>query len=284
MPSGSRGGGGGSHFGGGGGGSRGGSHFSGGSSARNYRPRGIRHGRSVVFLGGKNSGKYMYSWADSLCSILIVILFFVGSSFAIAFMAIPSIDADIRIIENDYEYYQTMIDYAELHPEYIIEGTVINPYYNEDADKWYVAYYFYTSYGVENRGYTFSIYTAEEAASFHAGDTILLAVNELPLTGYTDSINMDYKDMPIEQDGEYVTCLNGKNNAIIFGTISGIVTFGIIVALIVIRKKTIKIDDQPTKTQATTKSTKRYCPYCGSTISAKAEKCKNCGAGQDYEV
>ena len=101
-----------------------------------------------------------------------------------------------------------MIAYAEAHPDHLIEGTVQTYFLNEDCDKYYVTYYFYTDSHERVDGYTYSIYTYAQALQIKHDGTIQLAVDEYPLTTQTDSINMDYKNLPLMEDGEYKVAKN----------------------------------------------------------------------------
>ena len=44
---------------------------------------------------------------------------------------------DINLIEEDYYYYQDIISYAEANRDkgYVVEGKILDKFYNEDADK-----------------------------------------------------------------------------------------------------------------------------------------------------
>ncbi len=286
MPSGSHGGGGGSHGGGSHGG--GGSHF-GGSGGGGYRPRGpmIMHfGRTryVVRMG-----------ASRFISFLVVLLFFAIFGIFTSAVLKSGANSTIRTIQQDYIYYQDMVDYAKLHEDYQIEGTVITKYYKETYKKWYITYYFTTEDGYRVEGYTFSVYDFEDIKDIRAGDKILLAVDGLPLTRDTDSVPMDYGDMPIERDGEYQTFLSQKKGANIALIVCISVTGGIvIIAVLTAFFNKVRVQEHPndvgTSSNTSDNSTNNkeventpkptYCQYCGAELENGKKKCSNCGAKQ----
>ena len=163
MPSGSHGGGGGGgHFGGGFsggshfGGSGGGSHFGG---SYYHGPR--RPGRAPIVFHYFYWGGHRYAIGNddrtkirSLIGACAVVLLLMLSIIIVIVNSFNSINK----IKKDYVYYQDMIAYAEQHPEYIITGKVQSKFYNEDAEKWYLTYYFYTDDSIRVNGYTFSVY------------------------------------------------------------------------------------------------------------------------------
>lgn len=283
MPSGSHGGSLGSHSSGGssfGGGSRGGSSFGGG------RPRGPRHfrwGRTVYVLPTRQS---------SILSILkiFILLSFMFAVFGLIFFM--GSKQEIKKIETDYYYYQDMITHAEANPEYMKTGYVTDHFYNEDCDKWYYTYKIkredMSMLEVYLDGYTYSCYTREEIKAIPIDSEIQIAVNTKVVTDKTDSIPLDYKDMPLERDGEYVDAMGertlGKNLMII----CGIAFVGLICVqvFIIAKYKQKKVDgefgtpqsrDSIDSNQAPKRTTK-ICDYCGATLDVNAKKCSSCGA------
>lgn len=288
MPSGSHGGGGGGSHGGGGGHGGGGSHFGGGHGG-GYRYRGpmrMRWGRT----------HYVIPMGASRCiSFLFVLLVFAFFGIFVSSVLMTSSKSYLRKIEQDYIYYQDMVSYAKTHTDHQIEGTVITKYYKESYKKWYVTYYFPTPEG-KVEGYTFSVYTFDDVKDIRAGDKILLAVDGLPLNKNTDSVPMDYGDMPIEKDGEYQTFKSQKKGSttaliVCVSVAGGIILISILTALL----KKVKVQEHPTSTttrpvyhpteehstaQTSSTATRTYCQYCGAEMSSAETKCKRCGGRQ----
>lgn len=304
MPSGSRGGsrsGGGSHF---GGGSRrsGGSHFGGGSRRSDHHDRhghgrsrgGYSFGMSFVFV---NRGHYAGHWGGAMNTLMIFGLIFCFFIALPMFVIGGSNRRNVAAIKSDYKYYQNMIKVAEKTPGYIIEGTIISTYGNENSDKWYVTYYFKTESGNRVEGYTFSIYTFEQASQFMPDDKILLAVDRLPLSSETDSINVDYKNTKLSDDGEYQAFSKRSKIFNIIGAVSICIGIAMFAISIVLRAKAPKQELAeepkagslpPLPTSSTTQSSQPQsqtqtasmvtCAYCGSHIKSDKSSCPKCGA------
>lgn len=276
MPSGSHGGGGGgSHFGGGGSsfGGGGGSHFGG---SYYHGPR--RPGRAPIhfhffYFGGNryyvandDRSKIMGMIFSAIICLLIAVAWMFGISSAIN---------NVKKIENDYIYYQDMIAYAEEHPDHIIDANVQTFFENEDCGKYYVTYYFYTASSQRVDGYTFSIYTYNQAKAIKQNGTIQLAVDEMPLTTQTDSINMDYKNLPLSEDGEYVLA----KRQIVTNIIIEIVLIGVFALFVVFAIKTIKSNIEKVPEGSQPKMAKKYiCTYCGAKLKEEDTTCPKCGS------
>jgi len=284
MPSGSHfGGGGGSHF---GGGSSGGSHF-GGSSSGGSRYNGPRQpGRYPIHYvyymrGGRRYAINMSSSSHVLYRIFcIVCIFFCIFSFLLAWET----SSDLEKVKSDYQYYQDMINYALTENEngnsnYLVDGIIISKYKNDTSDgKWYITYYFLTPDNERVEGYTYSIYTYEQVKNVHPYDIIELAVDSDPITTETDSINLDYKDIPLTQDGEYVH--NKKVN--IFSIAIGIVTFGLSILMFVLMIKNKKKNSEEVALKGEMGDTPVYkyvCTYCGAKLRETDSTCPHCGSG-----
>lgn len=290
MPSGSRGGGFGGHSGGGGGGR---SHGSSSGGHYHSRPVRYRNGRAVHIYRFGRTTYYMPTGTSNRISTLLT-FFFIGLfiAFFVGVMFFGEIST-VNMIQDDYNYYQEMIDTG-----YRVDGVPINYYYDDDSEKYYVTYYFYTTdnpyhiYSV--KGYTFSVYTKEQAKAIVDSGEIDLVVDENPVTRYADSINLDYGEMPIEQDGAYVQAVKSKN--IMLCVLIGVVAIDavlIISYIFSLRKNLVKDtgeDQEITKNNSMfneineetknpfqqTKKPKK-CAYCGSSIKPDQTRCDNCG-------
>ncbi len=289
MPSGSHGGHSGSH-----GSHGGGSHHhssSGGHSSRRPIHFRYRHTRYVVRAG-----------ASVFLSFLAMFLFFAIFGFAASWIMKAQSERYLREIEADYIYYQNMIADAKENPdELIVDGTVITKYYNSIADKWYITYFFIADNGESVEGYTFSVYTIEEANNFKRGDIIKLAVDGRPMDSQTDSIPLDYAEMPIQQDGEYATYSSQRRGEKIAMIVCGCAFGGIIVLYIVVMfTNKVKVQDRNSQSQKTqpleemsdlanptdnaekTINTKKiYCEFCGAEMLPDQKRCPNCRSKRD---
>lgn len=280
MPSGSHGGGGGGgHFGGGGfggshfGGSSGGSHFGG-----SYYHGPKRPGRAPIvfhyfYWGGT---RYVIENDDrvkirSKIFSAVAVFFIMLCCLFVIFASVSNVNK----IKKDYLYYQDMIAYAEEHPDYMITGKIQTKYYNEDAGKWYLTYYFYTAEDVRVDGYTYSIYNDSQIKSFHSGDNIQLAVDSIPLTTETDSINYDYKNTTLWDDGEYTNAVSGIAISVVVEiTLLGVMVFLIISVVKDYKKLAKKVDENG---NAEIKY-KYICTYCGGKLTEDDKSCPHCGS------
>ena len=290
MPSGSRAGssggsGGGSHFGGGssgGGFGRGGGH---GSSHRGFfRGRPGRRGGISVFYFGRH--RYMpasaYSKLNRLSVLFAVLAFFLMFAGIITWNVSQGID----IVYNDYRYYQQMILDAEANPEQLqVEGIITSKKRDENTDKWFLNYSFVADDGSTVEGYTYSIYTWDEVKEFQVGSTILLAVESPYTTRESDSVNMDYKNYPLEKDGEYQKLKKMKTICIVADCAIGAGCLATAVGIVVILvKKMQKTDEVESPTQASIPVKKtRYCRYCGARLDDTRPNCSQCGSAVEKE-
>ena len=276
MPSGSHGGGGGGSH---GGGSFGGSHGGGGSHFGGSYYHGPRTpGRAPISFTYFNIGGGRYAIAKDDRSNIFSMIFFTIIIFIFAVVEFYPITSSINMvkkIKSDYIYYQDMIAYAEEHPERLIEGTVQTFYLNENCNKYYVTYYFYTDSNERVDGYTYSIYTYSQALAIKNAITIQLAVDEYPLTTQTDSINLDYKHLPLEQDGEYVI---SKNN-ITAHIVTEIFLDLIVILMIIYTIKKVKSKIEKVGLNGEIKPKFKYiCTYCGAKLSENDTTCPKCGS------
>lgn len=281
MPSGSHGGSSGSHS---SGGSSFGGHSSRGGSSRSFGsgprgPRRFRWGGRVYVLTDKHASRF-----SAFMSGIIISIFFA----IIGFIILMSTNSYLKKIETDYYYYQDMISYAESHHEYLKTGYVTDHFYNYDCEKWYYTYKIARddASGSWLEGYTYSCYTREEIKNIKIGSEIRIAVNSSYVTDKTDSIPLDYKNMPLSRDGEYVDNLGQKRIAILLLVISGsccTLFIGLEIRLVV-KHKQLEHEFPTENTSSTsnqTNSTKVFkkCAYCGKVAKDEnAHTCPHCGA------
>ncbi len=267
MPSGSHSGSFGSHS--SGGSSFGGTHNGGGSHSS---PGRFGHGTFIFF--GRS-----YSIRSSRTNLFIILAFtFLFLGIFSALIAASS-KSSINKIETDYRYYQNMIGYAENHPTYLTNAKVSGRFFNRNANKWYITYEFDTTDGrnITVEGYTFSIYSEDEAYAFHINDEIEIAVDSDPITTNTDSIPTDYKNISLNKDGEYVNAkrsltLSRVGYILLFPSCIACIILSVIIEIKAKRKQEIEEKQK----QAFPKT--KICPYCGNETSGDETKCLSCGA------
>lgn len=273
MPSGSHSGSFGSHS--SGGSSFGGSHNSSSGSSRGFYPGGI------IFFGGRS-----YKFKSKISGVLSFICILTLIAGLICALITGMSKSTIGKIEADYRYYQNMIQKAESDPQYKTTGYITDKFRNEDCGKWYLTYKFKTTDDSKwVKGYTYSVYTEEEAYSVEINSEIELAVNSYPITTETDSVNMDYKNKSLTDDGEYTLA---KKQIVGFrtGYILCFITFTVsLVSCIILeyrekqKDKLENLNFETTKTSQQSQDSKTHiCPYCGTKLKENDYSCPNCGA------
>ncbi|MBP3619790.1 MAG: hypothetical protein J6J24_03920, partial [Clostridia bacterium] len=218
-----------------------------------------------------------FSWLSTLMGLLMVGGFF---CLFIGIVYMSAMGGDLTKIKEDYRYYQNMISYAETHYEYQVLGTITDYFYNENCDRYYITYEF-SGYGYTVDGYSFSVYTRDEVFQMHIGDDIWLAVNSHPINQNTDSIPMDYKNMPLSKDGEYLVAIKSRNIGITLTSIGGTAIASVFVLFYVlykISKKDAEKKSLQEKEKERKEIEKTHCPYCGLLIAEAQVECSGCGS------
>lgn len=279
MPSGIRGGGGSRGSRGGGGRSYGGSsHIGGRSSSRSYFSS-LNGRRTRIFIVGGR--RYIlpqkFSRAVSIMSFFLPIMFFVAF-FSGAFLLTGITEKNN--IEKEYVYYNKMITKAEKDSRYIIDAEVTGTYYDMNCGKWYYTYEFEMDNGLFSDGYVFPVYDDQQIEAFEEGQIIKIAVDDLNLDIYTDSVPMDFKNISIDQDGDYQIAKRHFNIGI---TVLCICGAGFIILTIVSNKIMKKHKQEVTETtdgsvELVAQKPMRYCEYCGSRLADNQTSCSSCGA------
>lgn len=294
MPSGSHGsgsiGGGSSHFGGGGGG--GSSHFGGRSngSTRVYRTR-------IFYVGGRpyrlsSRGNNL----SAVCTIFFLMFFMLCFGLFAAFAGNAS---DIKQIEEDYNKYQHMIVVAKQNG-WITTAEVYDYQERSDGSCRILYRLPYTDGDGTLEGWSFYVYNLQEAHALL--DTFVpIALDKEKVTNATDSVPMDFENMPIERDGEYVAIKNSKPYLLTFACVFAGLSVVCIVGMVIVRKKFAELVtdnekengnakttyteeqlDEDVKKYAGNKEEKKqeytYCAYCGGKMKITDTKCPSCGA------
>lgn len=282
MPAGSHGGGSGSH-----GGFRGSfSHSSSRSSGSGSSGSGSRGSINLIPRGPR----YISFWGTTLVlnnlrQVLLMIIGFIGACALLAIFAGSSLigeaTSDINMIKQEQKYYLVMIHDAEVDEALQVDGKVKDNFYKHN--KYYITFTFENEAGEEFEGYSFCVYELENIPK--KGSTIKLAVNDKEIDADTDAIPMDYKNMTLEDDGEYLECVKSKKNATTVVVIGAIGVAGAIVGIILVlvtaeRKKQAEKQEAEQKEQAKAEEAekKTKCEYCGARVQPEDKVCSQCGA------
>lgn len=319
MPSGHSGGSSGGHFGGGsfshsGGhfsGSRSSSSFSGGHFGGSragftprphrpfYQPRVVVFGGRQVYLGtGRASA---VSVLGILIAIAVIVTIFLGIGWANSNdNDYLEYEAEINAIKTEYNKYQAMAKYASENVGYTVHGDVLYKEEFENSGKYCIKYTFDTPAGKVDNGFSFYVYTREQAIELEENGVVLAL--EKPLLSankFTDSVPLDYYGTALEDDAEYLYYRNLYDEAVAeqddsknfirgaFLTSVGI-TVGLIVLYVLVnataKKATaeqIAADKQGTTTSTDNKTVPAgtwRCEYCSTLNDNSKERCDGCGA------
>lgn len=280
MPSSSHGSGG-SHFGGGSSIGRGGSHF-GGSRSSGSR---VRTGPIFIHFGGHRYS--MSSGKSVLMSFLIfinILLLFGGIGVRFSNYA-----DELKIIEDDYSHYQSMVVFSQSHPEYTTTAEITAVSYNSKYKKYWYSYKFSSNFSTPCNGFTYCLYDEDDLDTIHVGATITIAIENKKTSIFPDcdSTPMDIINFSAKDDGEYIYFVkeakqNRKIGRVIL-VLSGVMFVGNIVLSCVFFKKAEKTANGDTSSAETSsignsKPSARYCAYCGKLIPTGEDSCSACGA------
>ena len=279
MPSGSHGGrgGGGHSF----GGSRAG--VKSGVNRTSYINRYDRYrGPHIYYFRGRRYavGSYSYYKMSSIGNWILMSFFAI---LILGFLFIRQGKA-IQLVKDDHAYYAKMIEHA--NDNQYMYAEVINKFQGEGG-KYYITY----NLQVDNHnlwyedGYTYSIYTMEEASAIYRSGRIAIVVDRLPLTSNTDSINADYLDFDITDDGTYIEASRTRTIILVAGSVMIIILVGLIYEYFKVMF-TYQVNSNHEANQSSNSHTSKneYCIYCGSIMSKHDEKCPNCGSSKSYSI
>lgn len=284
----------------------GGSHRSGGtrssssrSSVSSSRRTSTSHHRVSHHRGWRRGGVHINGHelgpVGSIIFFVCFLIFFSGAWLFAGIMLNNQRTAELKVVENDYIYYQDMITFAEQKQRegdsrFIIEGTITGKFESEYNNKWYLTYEFEyllfpnTSSTLTDTvsGETYAVYNYEDIRSITPGSTILLATYDAVLSENTDTVNIDYKNTKLEDDGYYLHIKNGDMfpQILCFAVAGGSAL--LFIFLIFKQVKNLKGGsgneiDEP-QTEKSTPSLTKECPYCGATMASSKSKCPNCSA------
>lgn len=276
MPSGS-GGGGGSHFGGGGG-----SHF-GGSGGSGRSSGGSRSSRPIYFGFGGIS-YYVPLKQSSLIRLFFIMALFFFVSVIPNVGSLRSTNSELKKIVSDRNRYIAMINNAEKNGDYIRQGKIIGRSYNSDCGKYYFSYIIETDDGDFLIGSSYSLYDDDEIALYTDGRILDFAVDSVPVTMRTDSIDLDYKYKSLSDDGEYAVRIRSRSRTLSLAITLCIAALGCAAVAAILFFKNVRRkeaddappDDMPPDGNDGTAINR--CEYCGGVLKNGEVKCPNCGA------
>ncbi len=292
MPSGSHSTSGGSHSSGGSSSSR--SSFGGGGGSSHSSHHHFHHGR--LYINGRPAGP-----KASIAFLVMFLILFSGMWAFGGFMIGAQRQQALNKVKADYEYYQNMIDFAKQNnsptTQYIITGTVTGKFLSEYNNKWYLSYSFQSAGGQKYHGETYAIYSQSDVSNIIPNvTTIQLAADSYIITETTDTINMDYENTTLNDDGYYVSIKNSMLSPQILCFVVAGGSAILFISMIVKEVKNLKNknsfaetltnnnqslnSETSNKTETTMQSSSQanYCVYCCSEVPEGKSKCPNCGA------
>ncbi len=279
----------GGHFGGGhSSSSHSGGHFAGSySSSFNFHPRPHRpwYGPRVVVFGGRQV--YLGSGRASASSILGV--FIVISLIILAFFGFGWLDCNDKIntIETDYNYYHAMAESAAEDAAYQVEAEVLKMEQYGFNGKYCIFYRFKAADGERNEGYSFYVYSHEDAFDLwsHGEVTLALPVKKTETTWETDSVPLDYRRTKLEDDSEYRNYLASRKIKTTGTCVTGAITALLILAAVMVpmtaskaTEEQIAADNQNKSNTSSAPEGTWRCSYCGTLSDNSKERCDGCGA------
>ena len=171
-------------------------------------------------------------------------------------------------------------------------GTVTGIERYEDGSKYCIFYTFKTTTGSKVEGYSFYVYDYTVASQYKSSGSVILALDTTvdKINTTTDSVPLDYKDVTLDNDDEYVHynatrnvartatfVLIGISVAMILGTVLVPLTAKKATAEQIAESKNGSANSTTSETQSAPAGTWR-CSYCGVLNDNGKERCDGCGA------
>lgn len=213
---------------------------------------------------------------SSIFTIMVIALFAV-------IIAKVSFVMRVQAIKNDYDYYQHMCSWSAEYPNW--KGTAKVTGKQKKYDKWFITYKIIdptTNFTLD--GYSFAIYDDEQIEQIQIDDEIEVAMNSFDLSIDTDSVPMDYYQVPITQDADYLHHTKISSSVTVILVIVAIVTVGIGITNGILANKYLKnmrvasFDSGYTPVSENNNLQVVYCDYCHSKLPPNSTKCEHCGA------
>lgn len=284
-----RGGGGGGRSHSSGGGGR--SHSSGGSWGRSHSSWGGSSHHHHHYYGG--SGGYYSSSGPAGFSVCVFFAVFAIIIAITMFIGLMNTNQDLRWIEQDYKYYQSMIEDAKEDESLQVNARIDTILYNADYGKYYISYSYWVHFKNGGSSYksqeTFCIYDDDVFDKYNEGDNnykIAISQNQDRYLE-VDSINMDYEFTTLEDDGEYVKAQGSKTLFTCLGIAAVVVAISLFILNAVLANKKAKktaeseqqITSETTMLGGTSTAKAEYkCKYCGCVLKEGEITCSKCGA------
>lgn len=263
------------------------SHGSFSSGVRPYRPHRPWYGPRVVVFGGRQV--YLSSGRASTVSILgvliaiaIIVSVFLGISWG-------NIEETLSVQRDEYSYFRRIAQDADGNSAYQIVGTVTSIKEYKLSDRWCINYEFTLSNGLKNDGYSYFVYSYEEAKQMLDNVTVILAsdTKNTMINDVTETVPLDYKDMEFEADEEYVANLDSRNSmrtgTFIMAGVAVLLVLAYVVTNATAKKATAEQiaenNNATTNTQtASTPAGTWRCEYCNAINDNSKDRCDGCGA------
>lgn len=251
-----------------------------GGSSRSYSGGHYHHHGPIRIRFGRRY--YVYTGGSSAIGLLVVLFFFLLFGTFITSGIKNGAKSEIINLEEEYYYYQNMIDYAKTHPEYQKEATVTGRFYDSDMDKWYITYELDTQNTYAKlEGYTFAHYSSSQIYNIVVGSDIDVAVDSNPVNILTDSVDMAYDTVGLEDVGEYIAAKKSARTSTTVWVIFVILDILSVIGIVLYFYKKMKKEDEKEESKQETKVDPNtvICKYCKTVSDKGTKKCPSCGAG-----
>ena len=243
-----------------------------------HHPMHHHHRHIRIRIGGR-----YYGYGDGVSPVVALLLFFiifVGMITLGTGMSRGSLKDEMNFYESQHVHYKGMIDYAKEHEEYIVKANVTARWYDEYSGKYWLDYEIETG-GEPLKGYTYPCYTLSQTNGL-VGKEIDVAVDGLPITQYTDSVDLAFENVGLEDDADYMSAKDSYKSTNTTFVITLTITILLIVVLVWYSIKRLQLEEDDNKEKKvispSTGNSKSYCRYCGSAYSNGENKCSSCGA------
>lgn len=186
-------------------------------------------------------------------------------------------------IENQYKLNQSIIDFANDNPTYIVpSGKITKIAYSSEYKKYYIEYSLQTVDGPILNNYTYAMFDKSQVTDLNIGDNIKVAVNSVPTTLSTKAIPLICDGALLNNNGQYLSAIHTKNIGIAFLIIAGalfLFTLWGFMMIYIIMQQTKRDGHYPghIEVQEELSSTGIICSHCGANVPHYNTYCYNCG-------
>ena len=278
------------------------------SSSSSYNS-GRSHGSSVHWHGHYHYGGGASVHVSGKVVLSIILVAFIGIfAFVIAGLSaiVSSHNQMLEVKKSDYNYYISMIEYAERNKDYQVDCKVTKVAYDDEVGGYYFEYavpYEYTYEIPSRQPYGPSTTETKQSTLTHATFACYKLEDIKPLLGTkipvalscpksvvdksTDSMPMNYANTKVSDDAEYQITLASRSKfvriRVVFIIVEVLTVVGLVFTIVFNRKKTDNNSNDaeletPTDEELPSVPQNMVCMYCGNTLPAGTKKCPNCGA------